>query len=238
MTRVINMWAAPRNISTAMMYSWNQRSDTTVVDEPMYAHYLRVTGLDHPGREVVISALPSDEQGVLDTILRRDVVTPLFFVKNMAHHLAGMDRSFIDQMDNFVLTRDPARMLPSLARGLERKPTMQDAAYGEQIEVLDRILDSGRTPIVVDSASVLSDPERTLRALCDALDVPFDAAMLAWPRGPKDVDGVWGDHWYVRLHGTTGFEQGSSDHGELPVGLDDIYARCLPLYERLSAFAI
>jgi hypothetical protein len=237
-TRIINMWAGPRNISTAMMYAWNQRADTTVIDEPMYAHYLRVTALDHPVREMVLAALPRDEEGVLDLIFGGDHATPLLFIKNMAHHLVGLDPAFIDDMDNFILTRDPARMLPSLARGLGRIPTMQDAAYGDQIEIVERVLDSGRTPIVVDSASVVADPRGTLRSLCGALDVPFDTAMLSWTQGPKDIDGVWGAHWYTRLHATIGFEPASSEDAELPTELTDIYDQCAPLYDRLSAFAI
>jgi len=221
-----------------MMYSWCQRPDTTVIDEPMYAHYLRVTGLDHPVREKILKSLPSDEEGVLRLMLHGNHDEDVLFLKNMAHHLTNMDRSFIDEMDNFILTRDPAKMLPSLARGLARVPTMQDAAYREQVEILERILDSGRTPIVVDSASVLAGPEHSLRSLCGTLDLPFSSSMLAWPPGPKDIDGVWGEHWYGRLHATTGFEPPSSDKAALPAELMDIYERCKPLYERLSSFSI
>ncbi|MDH5284363.1 MAG: HAD family hydrolase, partial [Gemmatimonadota bacterium] len=34
----IAMWSGPRNISTAMLRSWENRDDTWVVDEPLYAH--------------------------------------------------------------------------------------------------------------------------------------------------------------------------------------------------------
>ena len=238
MTRTISMWAAPRNVSTAMMYSWNQRSDTTVLDEPMYAHYLRVTGLDHPVRDQVLATLPSDEDGVLDLIFRGGHDTPLVFIKNMAHHLEGMGLEFIDAMDNFILTRDPYNMLPSFARGLERTPTMLDAGYEAQVVILDRILGSGKDPIVVDSATLLNAPEPTLETLCDRLGVVFDPGMLSWPSGPKSVDGVWAGHWYERLHATTGFEPTRPRTETLPPSLMDIYARCAPLYERLSGFAI
>ncbi len=238
MTRVINMWAAPRNVSTAMMYAWDQRADTSVIDEPMYAHYLDVTGLDHPVRDQVLASQPVAEDAVVDSILRGTWQTPLLFIKNMAHHLEGMDLSFIDEMDNFLLTRDPSDMLPSLARGLGRTPTMRDAAYGTQVEILERILDSGRVPVVVDSRTLLEAPEVKLRALCDALDVPFDPAMLSWPAGPKDIDGVWGPHWYKRLHGTTGFEPYTPNNEPLSNDLVPLHEECRPLYERLSSHAI
>jgi hypothetical protein len=237
-TRIINMWAAPRNISTAMMYAWNQRSDTTVLDEPMYGHFLHVTGLDHPMREAVLAAAPTEEQEVLDAMFRSDCDTPLLFIKNMAHHIEGMDHTFIDDMDSFILTRDPIDMLPSLRRGLGRIPSAADAGYGVQVEILDRILASGRRPIVVDSGAVLNDPRATLTSLCLALGVPFDPAMLSWPAGPKDIDGVWGSHWYKRLHTTTGFEQPHSTSGPLPTELEQTYGTCKPLYERLTEYEI
>jgi hypothetical protein len=237
-TRIINMWAAPRNISTAMMYSWNQRSDTTVLDEPMYGHFLAITGMDHPMRDEVLAANPTDEQGVLDLMFRGDVDTPLLFIKNMAHHMEGMDAGFVDDMDSFILTRDPLEMLPSLSRGLGRIPTVADTGYAVQVEILDRVLASDRTPIVVDSAAVLEDPSATLMALCRALDIPFDPSMLSWPAGPKSIDGVWGSHWYKRLHTTTGFEQPYSTSGPLPADLAQTYGTCKPLYKRLTEYAI
>jgi hypothetical protein len=238
MTRIINMWAGPRNVSTAMMYSWNQRPDTTVVDEPMYAHYLEATGIDHPLREETMASMPANEAEVVASMLNGTWETPIVFFKNMAHHLEGMDTAFIDEMDNFLLTRDPVDMLPSLARGFGRTPTMQDAAYAAQIEILDRILESGRQPLVVDTRVLLDAPLRTLQALCDGLDVPFDPAMLSWPEGPKDVDGVWGAHWYKRLHQTTGFEPYMPSSNPLPEDLIPLYNQCASMYERLTSFAI
>jgi hypothetical protein len=232
------MWAAPRNVSTAMMYAWNQRSDTSVVDEPMYAHYLAVTGLDHPVRVEVMASLPVDEDTVVASMLNGIWDTPLVFIKNMAHHLEGMDVGVIDGMDNFLLTRDPRDMLPSLDRGLGRTPTMRDAAYELQIEILERIIDSGREPIVVDSRTVLDAPEPTLQALCAALEVPFDGAMLSWPAGAKTVDGVWGRHWYERLHRSTGFEPNASSQEALADDLKPLYEECAPMYDRLSSYAI
>jgi hypothetical protein len=237
-TRIINMWAAPRNISTAMMYSWNQRSDTTVLDEPMYGHFLAITGTDHPMRDEVLAANPTDEQAVLELMFHGDVETPLLFIKNMAHHMEGMDPGLIDDVDSFILTRDPLEMLPSLRRALGRIPTVADTGYAVQVEILDRVVASDRTPIVVDSAAVLKDPPAILMALCVALGIDFDPAMLSWPAGPKSIDGVWGPHWYKRLHTTTSFERPRSTSGPLPAELAQTFGTCKPLYERLTEYAI
>ncbi len=238
MTRIINMWASPRTISTAMMYAWAQRPDTTVWDEPMYGNYLLATGIDHPMRDEILASMPTDPTDIVDAMTKGQWSTPLVFYKNMAHHLVDIDIGVVDAMDNFLLTRDPREMLPSLARGLGRVPTMNDAGYQTQVAVIERILDSGRDPIVVDSRDVLDDPRGTLTALCSALGVPFDEAMLSWPEGPKTYDGVWGAHWYRRLHSTTGFESHTATDGLLPAALDDIYAQCAPLYGFVSGYTL
>ena len=56
----VAMWSGPRNISTAMMRAFENRPDTVVVDEPLYAAYLARTGIDHPAREAVIASQPTD----------------------------------------------------------------------------------------------------------------------------------------------------------------------------------
>ena len=236
--RIINMWSGPRNLSTAMMYAWRQRTDTTVWDEPMYGHYLVVTGIDHPGRDEVLAAVPTGREEIVDEMLHGDSPTPIRFYKNMAHHLVDFDISVVDEMDNFLLTRDPIDMLPSLETGLGRVPVLLDTGFAEQIAVLERIVASGRQPIVVDSRELLRNPASVLEQLCIALEVPWDEAMLRWPAGPKPEDGVWAAHWYGRLHSTTGFEPYEARSEPLPAELEAIYEECRPRYERLFAHAI
>jgi hypothetical protein len=236
--RRINMWSGPRNVSTAMMYAWRQRSDTSVWDEPMYGHYLSVTGIQHPEREAVLEAMPTDRGEIVYAMAEAPCPTPVRFYKSMAHHLIDFDMSIVDRLENFLLTRDPRDQLPSLAKGLGRVPTMQDAAFGVQVELVDRMLASGRTPIVVDSAELLTDPESVLSQLCALLDLPYEAAMLSWPPGPKSEDGVWASHWYAGVHASTGFSPHQPKTGAFPAELEAIYAGCEPLYRRLSEFAI
>ena len=232
------MWASPRNISTAMMYAWAQRPDATVWDEPMYGNYLTVSGIDHPMRDEILASMPTDAPGIVEAMINGHWPTPLVFYKNMAHHLVGINIEIVDAMDNFLLTRDPTDMLPSLARGFGRTPTMNDTGYDVQVKIVERILESGRTPIVVDSRAVLDDPEKILSALCEALDVPFDGVMLEWPQGPKEYDGVWGTYWYTRLHATTGFEPVPANRAPFPAELEALREQCAPLYGQLLDFSI
>ena len=53
----------------------------------------------------------------------------------------------------------------------------------------------------------MAAPEGTLRALCDALEIPFDPGMLFWPEGPKPYDGPWAPWWYTNTHKSTGFNK-------------------------------
>lgn len=232
------MWSGPRNVSTAMMYSWRQRSDTAVWDEPMYGHYLAHTGVDHPGRDRILASVPTDAAEIVRRMAEDPCPAPVWFFKNMAHHLAGFDWSIVDRVEGFLLTRDPRDQLPSLAAGLGRVPTMRDAAYEVQARIVDRLLAAGRRPIVVDSRDLLDDPAGVLAALCDSLELTFEPAMLEWPAGPKPEDGVWASHWYARVHQTTGFAAYRPSAEGLVPELRPLYERCAPLYQQLREHTI
>ena len=93
---------------------------------------------------------------------------------------------------------------------------------------------TGHAPPVLEARDVLEAPEAALRALCSALGVGFDPAMLAWPEGPRSSDGVWVAHWYGRVDASTGFAP-YRPPGPVPVGLEGIVAECRPYYERMKA---
>ena len=60
-------WSGPRNLSTAMMYSFGSRSDTAIWDEPFYAAYLLQTKLDHPMRKQILKTQPNNFQDVINS---------------------------------------------------------------------------------------------------------------------------------------------------------------------------
>ena len=64
----IAMWSGPRTLSTATMRAWENRPDTVVVDEPLYAYYLAATGIDHPGRDAVLASQPTDWRTVVRSL--------------------------------------------------------------------------------------------------------------------------------------------------------------------------
>jgi len=219
------------------MYSFRQRSDTLVVDEPLYGHYLKVTRADHPGDDEVMAIMDRDGERVVREVILGPCGRAVHFFKNMAHHLAGLDRGFLGGITNVLLVRDPTEMLPSLAQQLQA-PTLRDTGLLQQTEILDHALESGGEPVVVDAKDLLLDPSGVLRLACEKLALPFEEAMLRWPAGPKPEDGVWAKHWYANVHASTGFSAYTPKMDAFPERLSPLLEECLPLYERLTRYAI
>ena len=235
--RRIHMISGPRNISTAMMYSFRSRPDTSVFDEPLYAHYLRVTGIDHPGREDSMASMPVDGEEAIRTIILGDWPTPLLFIKNMGHHIAdvGLDLTFLSEVTNFFLIREPGEVITSLIKNLPN-PTPGMTGLPQQAALLDHLTSAGQEPIVVGSRQILEDPETQLSGLCTRLGIEWDPAMLSWESGPKPEDGTWAPYWYGRLHESTGFEPYAPKADVVPDRLQDVVTACMPAYEKLAAY--
>ncbi|WP_207956743.1 sulfotransferase-like domain-containing protein [Rubrobacter tropicus] len=233
----MSVWSGPRNVSTALMYSFRQRPDTLVVDEPLYGHYLKVTRADHPGDEEVLAVMDQDGDRVVQEVILGPCEMSVHFFKNMAHHLTDLDRGFLNSTTNVLLTRDPAEMLPSLARQLPN-PTMRDTGLLQQVEILDHALRHDDVPVVLDAKQLLLDPPGVLRRVCGRLGIPFYEEMLRWPAGPKPEDGVWAKHWYANVHASTGFSSYQPKSDAFPQRLVPLLEECIPLYERLSRYAV
>lgn len=236
----IAMWSGPRNLSTAMMYSFAARGDCAVWDEPFYAAYLKATGLDHPMSDSVIAAGEIDAARVAEACLG-DVPggKPLFYQKHMTlHMIPAFDRGFMRRLTNVFLIRHPARVIASYSKKRE-SPTLADIGFVQQAQLFDEVADRmGRAPLVVDSADIRATPRETLGRLCAGLGIPFTDAMLGWPAGPKRYDGIWAPHWYNAVHTSTGFDEPEGALPDLPAEFRDLLAQALPHYERLAAFKL
>jgi hypothetical protein len=228
-TQWIAMWSGPRTVSTALMRSWENRPDTIVADEPLYSFYLERTGIDHPGRDEIIASQPSDWRAALDQ-LGNEHSTPIGYAKMMTHHLLPeVDRAEFGSFAHAHLIRDPRELLASYAL-VRAEPTLDDLGLRQQAEIFETF--GGP---VVDSRDLLAAPERTLTALCEQLDVPFDKHMLAWPAGPRDSDGVWAPHWYASVIASTGFGPYRPPAEDLPERLRPLAEQCQPYFEVLYA---
>jgi hypothetical protein len=219
-----------------MMRAWENRPDSIVVDEPLYAHYLAVTGLEHPGRDEVIAAGEPDWRRAVDELLGPvPAGIAVFFQKHMTHHLTDdMDRGWITELTNVLLIRDPFEVVSSYLRSRDRVTTA-DIGLPQQIRLYDELSAAGRVPLVIDSRDFLRDPESYLRALCSQIGVPFRDSMLAWPPGPRPSDGVWGRYWYSAVWQSTGFAPPRSMQVDLSPEGASVAQLCRPLYDRLHA---
>lgn len=233
----LSMWSGPRNVSTALMYSFRERSDTVVFDEPLYGHYLKVSGANHPGKEEVMAAMDTDGERVVREVLLAPCKKPIRFYKNMAHHLLGLERTFLSSLTNILLTRDPHDMLPSLAQQIPN-PILRDTGLKEQVDILDIILQSGHVPLVIDSRELLLNPKVVLEEVCNRLSISFEEAMLSWSAGAKPEDGVWAKHWYDSVHTSTSFGKYETKKERFPQHLENLLSESLPLYERLYEYAL
>lgn len=229
----IAMWSGPRNLSTAMMYSFAARADCDVVDEPFYAAYLAKTGLEHPMRAAILASQPQDAR-----VVARSLTAPSpkhHYQKHMCQHMVeGVPRGWMRKVKNVFLIRHPARVIASF--GAKYKGFgLADIGFSQQLELFEECRAAGEAPVVIDSADIRDAPEPMLRALCAALSLPFDPAMLSWSEGGNAADGIWAAHWYGAVHRSSGF---AGPEGPLPdMQTEDqkrLLAAALPIYERLA----
>ena len=236
----IAMWSGPRNLSTAMMRSFGARADCAVSDEPFYAAYLAATGLEHPMRDEVMASQPQDAERVA-----ADMLGPVpggksvWYQKHMSHHMIpGFPLDWMDGVTNVFLLRSPERVLASYAQKRE-SVTLADVGFEGQAMLFDRVAQrTGRAPVVVESDDIRRDPEATLTALCGAIGLAFDPAMLQWAPGQHADDGVWAPHWYGAIFASTGFAPPDEAVPVLPPHLAGIADAARPYYEGMRAFKI
>jgi len=237
--RRIAMWSGPRNLSTAMMRSFGARADTVCVDEPFYAAYLEMTGLNHPMRKEILARHQTDPLRVINEIVSASPPAPIVYQKQMTHHMVdGIPRQWMHQVSNVFLIRHPARVLASYAKKME-DVSLDAIGFAQQMELFTFVRNEiGQMPIVVDSDDILTNPKRVLSSLCRQLGIGFDDAMLSWAQGERAEDGAWAPHWYDAVFKSTGFGPLGKANPKLPAVYGDILAEALEIYETLASFRI
>jgi hypothetical protein len=232
----VAMWSGPRNISTAMMRAFENRPDTVVVDEPLYAAYLARTRIDHPARDEVLASQPTDLAAAIEGLSAPlPAGRTVHYAKHMAHHVSReMDLRWTLGFRNVLLIRDPVEVVASYVRSREACEP-EDIGLPQQgwlLELWDR---EGLDVPILDAGDFLRSPEPHLRWLCDWLGIPFTERMLSWPPGPRASDGVWAPHWYSAVWASTGFESRHPRETELAAHDAAVAAACGPTYAELHA---
>ncbi len=231
----IAMWSGPRNLSTTMMRSFGSRSDTTCWDEPFYAPWLTETGIQHPLRDEIIAKYPSDLNEISHLITSSEVSTPIQYQKHITHHmLEHFPIDFLPHCRNAFLIREPTKVIASYANKTDAV-SLETIGLTQQERIFDSVCElTGKVPPVIDTADILRDPKQTLIALCRELEIDWDPAMLSWPAGKRDEDGIWGSHWYDKVWQSTGFGKTTETNPELNAELRDIYVEAKPIFDRLA----
>lgn len=225
------------------MYAFAQRSDTQVIDEPLYAHYLHTKyGADavdsaHPATAEVLASMAIDAMEVVRDVILGPCDKPVLFMKQMAHHLIEIDLGFLEQTVNIFLIRDPREMLPSLAKVIGT-PTLADTGLKTQHDLLISLRATGQSPPILDARLLLEEPRSVLRQLCERLGLRFEASMLSWEMGGNPADGVWAPYWYGNVHRSTGFAPYRPKSEPFPAALTEVLSVCSQYYNVLRTDAI
>ncbi len=214
------------------MYAFENRGDTTVLDEPMYAHYLSKNNVDHPGKEAIIKSQSTDLNKVINEVLFANYPTGRLFIKNMAHHFTGVDWEFILKMKNIIYIRNPKQLIASFAKVID-EPTLQDIGIAIEYQLYEFLVNYDQHPIILDSGELLKDPKKVLQLLCAKLEIPFTEKMLHWAAGPRKEDGVWAEYWYANVHQSTGWEKQKTSDRPLPDRLLPLYNEAMKYYQPL-----
>jgi len=233
----IAMWSGPRNISTAMMRAWEARGDTAVMDEPFYGAYLAATGRDHPMRAEILARHATDWDAIARACAKASD-TPIVYQKQMCQHMIdAAPLGWMDRVRHAFLIRPPGEVAASFrAKWAGMGP--DDLGFRRQAELFDRVCQrQGTAPPVIEARDVLADPARALAALCAALGVVFDPAMLSWAPGRRASDGIWAAHWYGAVERSTGFAPPGAP-ADPPADLGPVIAACQPHYAALAAHKI
>lgn len=235
--KCIQLWSGPRNISTALMYSFVQRADMAVWDEPLYAYYLRETGFDHPGREEIMSQHEQDGEAVIAQMQNAQQSEPYLFCKQMGHHLTGLRTDWLEECENIFLIRHPAEVINSFSKVIPN-PNLGDIGIAHQWELFQDLQRRGHHPVVMEGNEILKNPEKVLSAACEQIGIGFDPAMLSWEAGARPEDGAWAKYWYGNVHQSTGFAPYTPKSREVREDLVPLLEEAIDPYEKLLAHSI
>lgn len=241
-SRYIAMWSGPRNISTAMLRSWGSRRDTVVVDEPLYAHYLKHSPYrdQHPGADEIIDTYETDWRKVAAALTGPiPDGRSIYYQKHMTHHMLDtIALDWTDAVTNCFLIREPSEVLISYAKVIPN-PALEQLGLPQQLALFERARRiTGAVPPVIDASDVLQNPRRILSLLCDAIEIHFDDAMLSWPAGKRPTDGIWAKYWYAAVEASTGFTPVQIRSESVPDSLRGLHSECDEIYQTLYQYRL
>ena len=232
------MWSGPRNFSTALMRSFENRNDTKVWDEPLYAYYLNQTKKNHSLRNKIIDKYETNINTLIKLIIKKTKDKEIFYQKHMTHHILDKtELEWIENGKNCFLIRNPKDVLLSYIKKSDLT-NANDIGYPMQIKLFNILKDKGVIPIVINVDNLSSHPKKVLTLLCKKLNIPFTNKMLKWPKGKRDTDGIWEEIWYHNVKSSTNFKKLKKSKERVPKKYKEIYNQCLDIFNELNCYDI
>lgn len=235
----IATWSGPRNISTALMRSWSSRKDTIVIDEPFYASYLHRTQLKHPFYDEIINKYPVNDQEIIK-ILTGSIPDNknIWYQKHMAHHICNFDSlSWILKLQNCFIIRKPNHVINSYIKKNELKKT-EELGYIQQFKLINFLIKNSADFIVIDTESLLKNPEKILTLWCKHFGLNFNKSMLKWKKGYHPNDGIWAKHWYSNVIKSSSFGRLKNNNTDVNDFYLEIYEECMFYYNQMKKFEL
>ena len=230
------MWSGPRNLSTALMRSFENREDTKVWDEPFYAYYLKETKKDHPLANEIINKYETNLEKIIDLVTEENDF--IYFQKHMSHHIINkIPINWITKGINCFLIRHPKEVLLSYIQKNDLIDS-NDLGYPAQLRLFNYIKTSNKKILVIDAKDLSEKPEIILKKICKKINIPFTEKMLNWPKGRRDSDGIWEKIWYKNVKSSTSFNKILNKEYEIPKKYNHIYNECLKIYDQLKIYNI
>jgi len=235
---IIFMWSGPRNLSTALMRSFENRKDTYVLDEPFYAYYLKKTNLKHPMKKEIIKHYLISQNKILKLITSKPKKKQIFYQKHMTHHIIKNTKlDWITTGYNCFLIRHPSKVINSYIKKNSLR-NIDDIGFKKQFEIFNKIKKSKLKFTVINADTILQNPNKTIKKLCKLLKIRFTKNMLTWPKGKRLSDGIWSKVWYKNVEQSNTFSKYKKEKIYVPKKYKKIYEEALKYYNEMNQYSI
>ena len=232
----IYMWSGPRNLSTALMRSFENREDTEVWDEPLYAYYLNETKKNHPMKDEIIKNYPTDINKIIKLMSNEPHNNKICYQKHMTHHiLEQTPLHWIENGINCFLIRHPKEVIDSYIKKNNLSES-SDIGFSGQYRIFQKVKKLNRELIVINANDIYKNPEKLLKLLCGKLNIKYSNKMIKWPLGSRSSDGCWHKVWYDTVKLSTSFEKKINKNINIPSEYLSIYNECLDIYNEINFF--
>ena len=234
---LIFMWSGPRNLSTALMRSFENRDDTIVHDEPFYGYYLFKTQLNHPMKDEIISNYPIAQNEIIKNITTKQK-NKIYYQKHMTHHIVKNTRiEWIKKGYNCFLIRHPSKVINSYIQKNTLR-NINDIGFKKQFEIFKKIKKNNSKFLVINADDILINPIDSMKKLCKKLNINFSKKMLNWPKGKRNTDGIWSKVWYKKVEQSTTFNKFRKEYIIVPKKYLKIYDESLKYYDAMNKYSL